>query len=68
MSCKSCQSENTRVFNTEIGIHFSGQKGLSKPLLLVFPKVKVCLECGVAEFEIPESELGVLKEGEIELR
>jgi len=35
-----------------------------KPLVLVSPKIKVCLECAVAEFAIPESELRRLKEGE----
>jgi hypothetical protein len=37
------------------------------PLVFVFPKLKVCLECGLAEFAIPESELRVLNEGEIQV-
>ncbi|PYX43409.1 MAG: hypothetical protein DMG79_22530 [Acidobacteria bacterium] len=64
MSCKSCQSKNTRTFDANIGIHFPGLAGLDKPLVLVSPKIKVCLECAVAEFAIPESELRRLKEGE----
>lgn len=63
MSCKSCQSENSRTFDGEIGIHFPGLTGLEKPLVLVSPKVKICLKCGVAEFEVPESELRVLEKG-----
>ena len=60
MACKSCQSDNKRLFNGEVAIHFPGLKGLNKPIVWVFPKLKVCLECGLAEFAIPESELRVL--------
>jgi hypothetical protein len=59
MSCESCQS-NQRTFNGEVAIHFPGLKGLDMPIVWVFPKLKVCLECGLAEFEVPETELGVL--------
>jgi hypothetical protein len=51
-----------RPLNGEIGIHFPGLDGLDKPIVWVFPKLKVCLECGLTEFEIPERELRVLKE------
>jgi hypothetical protein len=62
MSCKSCQSAKERQFNGEIAIHFPGLKGLDKPIVWVFPKLKVCLECGLTEFEIPEGGLRALKE------
>jgi hypothetical protein len=40
---------------------------LNKPVVWVFPKLKVCLDCGlVAEFNIPECELIALQENEIE--
>jgi len=29
----------------------------------VFPKMRVCLECGLADFVIPERELNVLRHG-----
>ena len=63
MACKSCQSQNQRNLNGEIAIHFPGLEGLKKPIVWVFPKVAVCLSCGVAEFTIPERELTVLVEG-----
>ena len=59
--CKSCQSSNQSTFNGEIAIHFSGLEGLNKPIVWVFPKVLVCLNCGFTEFAIPEKELGVLE-------
>jgi hypothetical protein len=63
MSCRSCQSEHQSILNGEIAIHFPGLKGLDKPIVWVFPKVLVCLNCGVTEFAIPETELGVLRDG-----
>jgi hypothetical protein len=63
MSCKSCQSENQGNFNGEIAIHFPGLKGLDKPIVWVFPKLVVCLDCGFTEFAIPETELRHLVKG-----
>jgi len=62
MSCKSCQSENQHTLNGEIGIHFPGLKGLDKPIVWVFPKLLVCLNCGFTEFVIPDDELRVLRD------
>ena len=67
MPCASCQSDKRRVFNVEIAIHFPGLKGLDMPIVWVFPKLTVCLECGFAEFEIPERELRVLSEGDVKV-
>ena len=64
MSCKSCHSENQREFNGEVAIHFLGLKGLDKPIVWVFPKIGVCLDCGFTEFVVPETELGLLVEGD----
>jgi len=62
MSCKSCRSENQSTINGEVAIHFPGLKGLDKPIVWVFPKLLVCLECGFAEFTVSESETRLLKE------
>ena len=51
------------MFNGEIAIHFPGLEGLKKPIVWVFPKLLVCLDCGFTEFEIPEAELRQLVEG-----
>jgi hypothetical protein len=64
MTCKRCRSDSHSVFNGETAIHFPGLKGLDKPIVWVFPKLAVCLECGFTEFTIPERELRVLATGE----
>ena len=60
--CKSCQSINQSTFNGEIAIHFPGLEGLKKPIVWVFPKLLVCLNCGFTELAIPEAELRQLVE------
>ena len=60
--CRSCQSANQSTFNGEIAIHFPGLEGLDKPIVWVFPKLLVCLNCGFTEFAIPEAELRRLVE------
>jgi hypothetical protein len=61
MSCRACTSNNQTQFGSEIIIHFSGLKNLDKPAVMVFPKIVVCLDCGVTEFTIPEAELRLLR-------
>jgi hypothetical protein len=63
MACKRCASANQSAFNGEIAIHFPGLKGLDKPIVWVFPRLAVCLECGFTEFTVPERELSVLARG-----
>ena len=57
MPCKSCGSVNQSKFTAEIGIHFPGLKNIDKPVVWVFPELIVCLDCGAAEFAVPEAEL-----------
>jgi len=51
------------MFNGEIAIHFRGLEGLDTPIVWVFPKLAVCLDCGFTEFTVPERELQVLQRG-----
>lgn len=60
MCCSSCGSENLGGFTAEIAIHFPGLKNLHKPIVWVFPRLKVCLDCGIAQFTVPEAELRLL--------
>ena len=61
--CTSCQSDNMKTFNGEIAIHFCGLEGLDKPIVWVFPKLTVCLNCGFTQFVVPARELRVLETG-----
>jgi hypothetical protein len=64
MRCKSCGSVRQPKFTAEIGIHFTGLKNIDKPVVWVFPELLVCLDCGTAEFAMPEAELGLLAKGD----
>lgn len=63
MRCSSCGSEKLGQYTGEIAIHFPGRDGLDKPLILIFPRVLVCLDCGIGEFAVPDAELRQLVEG-----
>lgn len=62
MPCQSCGSGNTRPFNAEINIRFPGTDGLTIPTVRVFPKILVCLDCGAAQFTIPDAERKTLSD------
>jgi hypothetical protein len=62
-TCKQCHSERLGNFGGELAIHFTGLAGLNKPIVWVFPKLLVCLNCGFTEFNVPERELQVLETG-----
>ena len=61
MICQACGSLQQRTFNGEVAIHFSGWDGLNKPIVWVFPKLRVCLDCGFTQFKVSERELEVLR-------
>jgi len=63
MVCQSCFSSYRSEFSAEINIHFPGSEGLSKPSVLVFPALRVCLKCGSAEFAISGAPLRALADG-----
>ena len=60
MPCKSCGSINRARFTAEMAIHFPGLKSLDKPAVWVFPELEVCMNCGTAEFPLPEATLAEL--------
>ena len=63
MACQRCASDQRNKFDAEINIHLPLRNGLGKPAILIFPKVEVCLRCGLAEFTVPENQLGMLAKG-----
>jgi hypothetical protein len=56
MSCQSCHSGEVREYIAEVNIHFPGSQGSTIPTVWVFPKLLVCLDCGAAQFTIPDAE------------
>jgi hypothetical protein len=56
MPCEACHSASQRTFTAEINIHFPGIRGIDMPTVWVFPKILVCMDCGTAQFTIPEAE------------
>ncbi len=54
MICPSCQSHNQAEFTAEMIVHLSGPENLDKPGVWLFPKLSVCLDCGVSRFTIPQ--------------
>jgi hypothetical protein len=63
MVCKRCGSASHNEVNAEVYIHFPGRAGLNKAGVLVFPKLLLCLGCGLADFSVPETELRTLVSG-----
>jgi len=64
MPCKSCGSVNQSKFTAEMGIHVRGLTNVDRPVVWVFPELVVCLDCGGAEFAVPEAELRQLAKGD----
>jgi len=46
-----------------MAIHFLELENIDKPVVWLFPEVVVCLDCGTAEFAVPEAELRQLTKG-----
>jgi hypothetical protein len=64
MPCNSCQSTNLSAFPAEINIHFPGINNLTRPTVLVFPHLSVCLDCGVTQFTLSGDQVRALSEPE----
>lgn len=47
-----------------MAIHFAEPKAIDKPVVWVFSKVVVCLDCGTSEFALPEADLRQLAKGD----
>lgn len=59
----SCGSENLHKFGGEIAIRSPGLKNLDRPHVYVPAELAVCLDCGAAQFAVPEGELRLLARG-----
>jgi hypothetical protein len=62
MPCHSCQSTNVSVFPAEINVHFPGFDNLTRPTVLGFPCLRVCLDCGATQFTLSSDQVRQLSE------
>jgi hypothetical protein len=60
MRCNLCEPERQLMFPAEVNVHFPGREDMTKPTVWVFPTLKVCMDCGLAQFVIPQEELSAL--------
>jgi hypothetical protein len=57
MYCKTCGSSREAEFTAEMIMHFPGLKNLDKPGVWLCSRLLLCLDCGCAQFTVPETEL-----------
>lgn len=55
MICPKCQSCAVSTVPAEIRLYRNGPRTLSHPPMNPSPDIRVCLDCGWAEFVIPNS-------------
>ena len=63
--CRLCASANLIELDSEMNIHFPGleSRRVSSPAsILAFPKLSVCLDCGLTESVISEAALRKLRD------
>ena len=64
MTCKWCGSEKQSRFIAEVAIHFPGIEGLNRPIVWVFPELFLCLNCGKADFTVPDNDLQTFRKAD----
>jgi hypothetical protein len=62
MPCKSCVSSNQKNQCGDEHLCSRAEK-YRQAVVWVFPEIVVCLDCGTAEFAVPETELRLLAKG-----
>jgi hypothetical protein len=60
MYCPSCASSRQAEFAAEVNFHVRGFHHLDQPGVLAFPKVLVCLDCGLSRFTATKTQLANL--------
>jgi hypothetical protein len=62
-ACVECGSSNIKRFNAEANIHFAVERELTQASVFAFPRLLICLECGLMQGTLSESELRSLRKG-----
>jgi hypothetical protein len=55
MICSRCQSSSSALIPAEVRLYRNVPRTLSLPPMTPSPDIRVCLDCGLAEFSIPQS-------------
>lgn len=55
MACSHCQSNSVLTIPAEIRLYRDAPRMLSHPPMNPSPDVRICTECGWAEFPVPAS-------------
>lgn len=55
MVCPKCQSSSLSEVPAEIRLYRNRPRTLSHPPLSPYPDVLICLDCGFAEFSVPQA-------------
>jgi hypothetical protein len=63
MSCLACALGKGLEFSAEMIVRVGGIKNLDNSGVMLFPRLLVCLDCGYAQFTVPEAELESLAVG-----
>jgi hypothetical protein len=63
MACAVCSSLNEAEFAGELTLHFPSSTLVTKPSVLTYPMISVCLDCGGARFSTSHANLRELREG-----
>ena len=61
--CKFCDSEQLQRFTAEMAVHFPGLKNIDTPHVYISADLLVCLNCGTAQFAVPQAQLCQLAKG-----
>jgi hypothetical protein len=61
-ACHSCASARLMELDAEMNIHFPGLRNMDKPSIFVFPKIIVCLHCGLMQAQLSGEEVLRLQE------
>ncbi len=62
MKCLSRASRNQVELPSEINIHLPAHLGRGSAGAFAFPRLSICLDCGLTSFTLPRTELEPIRE------
>lgn len=62
VACRLCGSAKVTELHSEMNIHFPELRSPEHPPIFAFPKLMVCLDCGLTESRLSDAELMHVRE------